>query len=262
MIQVQELHGTPWHNPSNDAEPERLPSAETSSPPSLSPSVSMNSVSSACPSTPPHTSSPLPCQSSSKLEAPRPPKFVRRPSHDLFECIEQSDNKCLSEDQARYVFAQIVDAVDYLDSLGVAHRDIKDENIVIDENLKVCSVLLSTDSLLTDPILGQTHRFWQRRLHRPCGASSVLRPILWDNCLCVVRDPAEEDVPSSACRGVDAWRPSFLSSYWLFTLPAPQGCRRRQDSFDGLSTRVASSVESNARLFGPEPEDARHDSGS
>jgi len=43
----------------------------------------------------------------------------------------------LSEDQARYVFAQIVDAVHYLDEQGVSHRDIKDENIVIDKDLKV-----------------------------------------------------------------------------------------------------------------------------
>jgi len=65
------------------------------------------------------------------------PGVTRRSSHDLFECIEQSDNKRLTEDQARYVFSQVVDAVDYLDTLGVAHRDIKDENVVIDKNLKV-----------------------------------------------------------------------------------------------------------------------------
>ena len=66
------------------------------------------------------------------------PYIGRRASHDLFECIEQSENKRLTELQARYVFAQIVDAVDYLDKQGIAHRDIKDENIVIDKNLKAC----------------------------------------------------------------------------------------------------------------------------
>lgn len=64
-------------------------------------------------------------------------QIVRRVSHDLFECIEQSENKRLTEPQARYVFAQIVDVVDYLDKLGITHRDIKDENLVIDKNLKV-----------------------------------------------------------------------------------------------------------------------------
>jgi PAS domain-containing serine/threonine kinase len=68
------------------------------------------------------------------------PQFLRRASHDLFECIEQSEHKRLSEDQARYVFSQIVEAVHYLDSLGITHRDIKDENLVIDKNLKVFDI--------------------------------------------------------------------------------------------------------------------------
>jgi len=65
------------------------------------------------------------------------PGIARRASHDLFECIEQSENKRLTELQARYVFAQIIDVVDYLDKQGITHRDIKDENIVIDKKLKV-----------------------------------------------------------------------------------------------------------------------------
>ncbi|KAF7966390.1 hypothetical protein HWV62_38863 [Athelia sp. TMB] len=67
----------------------------------------------------------------------RPPQFSRRPSHDLFECIEQTPEKRLTEEQASYVFSQIVDAVYYLDCQGVTHRDIKDENLVIDNDLKV-----------------------------------------------------------------------------------------------------------------------------
>ena len=66
-----------------------------------------------------------------------PPKFSRRPSPDLFECIEQSKHKRLSEDEARYVFAQVVEAVYYLESQGITHCDIKDENLVIDADLKV-----------------------------------------------------------------------------------------------------------------------------
>ncbi|KZP34519.1 Pkinase-domain-containing protein [Athelia psychrophila] len=66
-----------------------------------------------------------------------PPQFPRRPSHDLFECIEQTPGKRLSEEQACHVFAQIVDAVHYLDCQGITHRDIKDENLLIDKDLKV-----------------------------------------------------------------------------------------------------------------------------
>jgi hypothetical protein len=113
-----------------------------SSIPSLTPSASLDSISSLAPSTPVQVCDRtlLDVNSLAKprsaLQPPRP-KFVRRPSHDLFECIEQSEHKRLTQDQARYVFAQIVDAVCYLDEQGVAHRDIKDENIVIDRDLKV-----------------------------------------------------------------------------------------------------------------------------
>ncbi|KAF9820425.1 hypothetical protein IEO21_01434 [Rhodonia placenta] len=65
------------------------------------------------------------------------PRFGRRPSHDLFECIEQSKHKRLSESQARYVFAQVVEAIYYLDSQGITHCDIKDENLLVDSDLKV-----------------------------------------------------------------------------------------------------------------------------
>jgi len=65
------------------------------------------------------------------------PQFSRRASYDLFECIERLEHKRLPEDQARYIFSQVVDAVYYLDSQGITHRDIKDENLVIDKDLKV-----------------------------------------------------------------------------------------------------------------------------
>ncbi|KIJ18871.1 hypothetical protein PAXINDRAFT_26938, partial [Paxillus involutus ATCC 200175] len=65
------------------------------------------------------------------------PHYTHRPSHDLFECIEQTKHKRLSERQARYIFAQVVEAVYYLDSRGITHRDIKDENLVIDKDFKV-----------------------------------------------------------------------------------------------------------------------------
>lgn len=69
------------------------------------------------------------------------PKFSRRASYDLFECIEQSKHKRLSENQARYIFAQVVEAVHYLNSQGITHCDIKDENLVIDSELKVMSLI-------------------------------------------------------------------------------------------------------------------------
>lgn len=71
------------------------------------------------------------------------PTFGRRASHDLFECIEQSKNKRFSEEDAKYVFAQLVDVVDYLDNIGITHCDIKDENVVVDKDLKVGFIIIA-----------------------------------------------------------------------------------------------------------------------
>jgi hypothetical protein len=163
---VQELHGSPWKKMQ-----QVLPSkskalvAESSSPPSLSPSASEDSMTDFEPITPLQSSShvdTIPHAAHVQIREtgtslyhildPRFakydtlfqkqhdasfPQFTRRASHDLFECIEQTPNKRLSEGQARYIFAQVVEAVYYLDSQGITHRDIKDENLVVDGNLKV-----------------------------------------------------------------------------------------------------------------------------
>lgn len=49
---------------------------------------------------------------------------------DLFDFI--SDNGPLSEDLARHIFKQVVNTIKDIHASGVIHRDIKDENILID----------------------------------------------------------------------------------------------------------------------------------
>ena len=48
-----------------------------------------------------------------------------------------SANGPLPEHKARYVFGQLVEALHYLDSIGVSHGDIKPCNVLIDVDLKV-----------------------------------------------------------------------------------------------------------------------------
>jgi len=49
---------------------------------------------------------------------------------DLFDFI--SDNGPLKEDVARHIFQQLIQTVSHIHQAGVIHRDIKDENILID----------------------------------------------------------------------------------------------------------------------------------
>ena len=55
----------------------------------------------------------------------------------MFECIET--HKHFEEGLARIVFRQIVEAVYYMhEECGIVHRDIKDENVVVDGDYRVC----------------------------------------------------------------------------------------------------------------------------
>lgn len=85
--------------------------------------------------------------------------MLRRSSCDLFECIEVHSK--FNESTARYVFAQIVDAVHALNVNGICHRDIKDENVVVSTDFKVRHLESALKCSVTDALKpGQAHRFW------------------------------------------------------------------------------------------------------
>lgn len=54
---------------------------------------------------------------------------------DLFECIEA--HKSLPEATIHFIFKQFLDIVAYLSSQGIVHRDLKDENVVVDEAYRI-----------------------------------------------------------------------------------------------------------------------------
>ena len=145
---VQELHGSPWVAKQTS----NRPASRNYSLPDLSSSFSTTSTADSVLLTPMSPQSPTTDMFEAQLFTPIPdehsfthtkwrkagkPASRRRASHDLFEFIEQSPGKRLPERQAKLVFRQVVEAVWYLNKRGVIHCDIKDENILVDTQLRV-----------------------------------------------------------------------------------------------------------------------------
>ncbi|KAI9019107.1 kinase-like domain-containing protein [Hyaloraphidium curvatum] len=135
-ILVEELHGTQWTKPDNPIHKQpAAPAAELSA-------LSLKDKASAL---------------GAAQAAGEVPALRRTKSMDLFECIEQHNR--LPEKEAKKVFKQVAEAVAYLHNKGVVHRDLKDENIVIDDAYHV--KLIDFGSAAVEP-RGNPNFLWDR----------------------------------------------------------------------------------------------------
>ncbi|KAH9823977.1 kinase-like domain-containing protein [Melampsora americana] len=136
---VMEHHGTPWTAPEKENKPplSSLPLHQMADLMKITPAKKkplQPYVNGTLLPAGPRTLSPSPFLPALSIPT-QPPAMMRRSSCDLFECIEQHSR--LPEHFAKYVFAQLVDVVGCLHYNGFVHRDIKDENIVIDDKYRV-----------------------------------------------------------------------------------------------------------------------------
>lgn len=69
---------------------------------------------------------------------------------DLFEFIEKTNG--VPEPLAAYISKQLVEAVSYLHSQGILHRDIKDENVVLDDQFHAKLIDFGSATFLTDSL--------------------------------------------------------------------------------------------------------------
>ena len=51
----------------------------------------------------------------------------------LFHLIKKKPKQCLPEIQCKIIFRQLVDAVAYIHTKNVVHRDLKLDNILVDD---------------------------------------------------------------------------------------------------------------------------------
>ena len=58
---------------------------------------------------------------------------------ELFDYIIKKDH--LSEEEARNIFHQIIDVIDYMHHIGICHRDLKPENILFDSSRKKIKII-------------------------------------------------------------------------------------------------------------------------
>jgi serine/threonine protein kinase len=74
--------------------------------------------------------------------------------NDLFDYIAQGGE--LKENDARYYFHQIVGATEFMHSKGISHRDLKHENILLDDNydIKIADFGFATHSISSDSYKG------------------------------------------------------------------------------------------------------------
>ena len=73
----------------------------------------------------------------------------------LYEYLKSKPNKILPEPEIKFIFRQLADAINYCHSNSIVHRDLKLENVLLDEsrNIKIIdfgfSIVCPFDKKLT-----------------------------------------------------------------------------------------------------------------
>ncbi|KAJ3016831.1 UNVERIFIED_CONTAM: hypothetical protein HDU68_012006 [Siphonaria sp. JEL0065] len=144
ILLITELHGSEWVSSQLPSQPPATDDTNKGGPSMIAAGSIVAEKKRAAstgytpaPNSPPVVA-PLPkmeCSPLFRLTPEQEKQIRRRTSCDLFECIDA--HKRIPEPLAKKIFAQIALAVNFLHTHDLVHRDLKDENIVIDSNYNI-----------------------------------------------------------------------------------------------------------------------------
>ena len=146
------------------------------------------------------------------LDSPTKCHLVMELCHgkNLYSFIKKNPKKYLSEEEAIPIFKQIVSAVNYMHSLGLVHRDLKLENILINDTAGLNEIKIIDFGFATNCQEGH-------KLSMFCGTPCYMDPDLTKN-------------KKYSGQGVDVWALGVIL-YLLLTGGIPFWGETEQDLY-------------------------------
>ena len=103
---------------------------------------------------------------------------------ELFNYIIEQG--CLSEDEGRKIYQQIIDAIYYLHQMGICHRDLKPENILFDskeiEKKRIKIIDFGLSNLYIPRNISNSNSSKKDLLETPCGSPGYAPPEMILGC--------------------------------------------------------------------------------